>query len=269
MHSEEHSRKLSEASKGRVSPNKGKRMGEDFCNNVSRAIKALYDSDRGEKIKEKIKAARANQVITEEMKKKMSESHKGRIVSEETREKLRVVNTGKIVSEDTKRKIREARAEQVFTPEQEEKRREGVRRFWDSEEGLKLRKVNSERSKGRPSNSKGKHWYNNGEKNVLAFECPDGFVAGKLSDYHPSEETKRKQGSWIKSLTPEELAAYKAKLSESHKGAVFTAERCRKISEAKKGKPGRKQSEEVRRKISETLKGRTRTWGVRDDKQES
>ena len=58
--------------------------------------------------------------------------------------------------------------------------------------------------------------------------------------------------------SPEELAAYKAKLSESHKGIVFTEERCRHISEAKKGKPGRKQSEETREKISETLKGRNK-----------
>jgi len=160
--------------------------------------------------------------------------------------------------EITRQKIREARAEQVFTPEQEEKRREGVRRFWDSEEGLKLRKINSERAKGRPSNSKGKHWYHRGTENVLAFECPPGFEPGKYTTYKPSEETKRKHSSWIKSLTPEELAAYKVKLSESHKGIVFTEERCRHISEAKKGKPGRKQSEETREKISETLKGRNK-----------
>lgn len=26
----------------------------------------------------------------------------------------------------------------------------------------------------------GAHWYNNGVKSVLAFKCPDGYVAGKL-----------------------------------------------------------------------------------------
>ena len=26
----------------------------------------------------------------------------------------------------------------------------------------------------------GRHWYNNGTTNVAAFECPDGFVPGKL-----------------------------------------------------------------------------------------
>ena len=28
---------------------------------------------------------------------------------------------------------------------------------------------------------KGKHWYNNGKMNKLCYECPDGFVPGRLS----------------------------------------------------------------------------------------
>jgi hypothetical protein len=27
----------------------------------------------------------------------------------------------------------------------------------------------------------GKHWFNDGENSVLAFECPDGFVQGRLN----------------------------------------------------------------------------------------
>ena len=27
---------------------------------------------------------------------------------------------------------------------------------------------------------KGRHWYNNGKINVMQYECPDGFVLGKL-----------------------------------------------------------------------------------------
>ena len=26
----------------------------------------------------------------------------------------------------------------------------------------------------------GKHWYNDGTKNRFAFDCPEGFVAGRL-----------------------------------------------------------------------------------------
>ena len=28
------------------------------------------------------------------------------------------------------------------------------------------------------------HWYNNGEINTLAKECPEGFVKGRLSVHH-------------------------------------------------------------------------------------
>jgi hypothetical protein len=37
----------------------------------------------------------------------------------------------------------------------------------------------------------GRHWYNNGVKNTIAFECPPGFVFGRLS---PSEKTRLKIG---------------------------------------------------------------------------
>ena len=37
----------------------------------------------------------------------------------------------------------------------------------------------SEASKGN-TNTKGKHWYNNGKINIMAKECPDGFTPGHL-----------------------------------------------------------------------------------------
>lgn len=37
----------------------------------------------------------------------------------------------------------------------------------------------SEASKGN-TNTKGKHWYNNGKINIIAKECPDGFTPGHL-----------------------------------------------------------------------------------------
>lgn len=70
-------------------------------------------------------------------------------------------------------------------------------------------------------NKTGKHWYNNGIIQVQAFECPEGFVLGRLPI---SEETKKK------------------------------------ISDSLVGKPspnkGVPKSEETRRKISETRKER-------------
>jgi len=34
--------------------------------------------------------------------------------------------------------------------------------------------------KGEKNHNSGKHWYNDGVKNVYDFECPDGFVSGRL-----------------------------------------------------------------------------------------
>lgn len=34
--------------------------------------------------------------------------------------------------------------------------------------------------KGRPSLSKGTHWYNNGKINVRAKDCPEGFIRGRI-----------------------------------------------------------------------------------------
>ena len=86
-----------------------------------------------------------------ETRRKISESHKGKILSEETKRKLSEANKGntyhkgKILSEETKRKLSEAH-------------------------------------KGQPptKGSKGMHWYNNGKVNKFAYECPEGYIKGRL-----------------------------------------------------------------------------------------
>ena len=45
-----------------------------------------------------------------------------------------------------------------------------------------LGKHHSEESKRKISEArKGKHWFNNGKKEIMEFECPEGFVPGRLS----------------------------------------------------------------------------------------
>jgi hypothetical protein len=92
----------------------------------------------------------------------------------------------------------------------------------------------SEQSRNRKM-PKGLHWYNNGKTSVRAVECPEGFVLGRIGNFACSEEAKRKKSEayWSKSL--EEKAAWKAKLSEVHKGAVFTQERRERIKASKQG----------------------------------
>lgn len=38
--------------------------------------------------------------------------------------------------------------------------------------------------KGKTGCNKGRHWYNNGVINIMAFECPDGFVKGHIVSNH-------------------------------------------------------------------------------------
>ena len=50
-------------------------------------------------------------------------------------------------------------------------------------------KHHSEESKKRMSEAnKGRHWYNNGKENRFCFECPDGFVTGRLLIYKETEK---------------------------------------------------------------------------------
>lgn len=76
---------------------------------------------------------------------------------------------GKILSEETKRKLSEANKGKVSP-------RKGV--TLSEETRIKM----SESHKGNPptKGSKGMHWYNNGIVNNLAYECPNGFVKGRL-----------------------------------------------------------------------------------------
>lgn len=88
---------------------------------------------------------------------------KGRYVSEETRRKLSKANKGKHHTEESKRKISEKQKGKLIS-------KETLRKLSESHKGQ------TAWNKG----LKGKHWYNNGEVSVQCFECPDGFVKGRI-----------------------------------------------------------------------------------------
>lgn len=77
--------------------------------------------------------------------------------------------------------------------------------FINSEATKEKKRKNLEKYR---DNTKGKHRYNNGEIEILAFECPEGFVRGRLKP------------AWNKNLskeTDERVANYGLKHAEKNK----------------------------------------------------
>jgi len=125
---------------------------------------------------------------TEENKKHLSEIGKtltgernpfyGRRHSEETKEKLRQAHIGKKASEETKAKLREKRKGKKpalgkhLSPETRAKVGEGCRRAYAN--------MTPEERRAKLGVCKGRFWFNDGEREVKAYTCPDGFTRGRL-----------------------------------------------------------------------------------------
>lgn len=126
--------------KGESNPMYGKHFSEESKNKISKAKKG--------------KCTRENNPMygkhhSEESKKKMSEAAKGR----------QGPNKGKKFSEEHKKKIGASK--------------KGNKNMLGKHHTKEARNKMSEAKKG-------KHWYNNGKMNKLCYECPDGFVTGRL-----------------------------------------------------------------------------------------
>lgn len=80
----------------------------------------------------------------------------------------------------------------------------------------------------------GRRWYNNGIISVMRYECPEGFIEGRIK---PSEETRKKMSKANKGKNKGKTLSEEIRrhLSEVHKGMKHSEENKRKMSEAKKG----------------------------------
>ena len=126
-------------------------------------------------------------------------------------------------------------------------------------------------------NKKGRKWYNNGKIEGCYENCPEGFIPGRLA---VSEETRLKHSinNGMKNISKEEMIKRNNKISETkqNKSEEEKIIYSKHLSEAKKGKKrttpvwnkgkkgvqvawnkGLKQSEENKKKISETRKNKS------------
>ena len=131
------------------------RIGVDIPREKLKALGMYYNRPAEELIflttSEHAKLHSEGRSPTDETRRKMSEALKG--------EKHPFY--GKHHSEETRKKMREAQKGRQFSEE--------------------TRKKMSEAHK----DHKGKHWYNNGKENKFCFECPDGFIPGRIKRKGP------------------------------------------------------------------------------------
>ena len=82
---EERKRKISEANKGQISNNRGKKFSDETRKKMSESMKGIPKSEEHRK---KLAKLRKGTIHSDETRKKMSEAHKGKHFSDETRKKL-------------------------------------------------------------------------------------------------------------------------------------------------------------------------------------
>ena len=159
----------------------GKRRDVDIPREELKALGMYYNRPASELIFLTISehnAFKKGKPQSEAHRRKISEALKEHPVSEETRRKQREakkgeknpnygklgINKGKKLSEETRRKMAEAH---------KGKRAGKDNPFYGKKHSQETRKKLSEANKG-------KHWYNNGKENKYCFECPPGFIPGRL-----------------------------------------------------------------------------------------
>ena len=113
----------------------------------------MYGKYHSTEAKKKNSEAHKGKKHSEESKKKMSESHKGKPKTEEWKNKIGEAHKGKKRSEETRNRISEAKKGHLVSEEQKNKQSKAI---------------------------KGRSWYTNGKVCVMSFECPDGFVPGRI-----------------------------------------------------------------------------------------
>ena len=83
---------------------------------------------------------------------------------------------GQQKSEETKKKMSEAKKGKKHSEEARKKMSEAAK----GNKNMLGKRLSEETKKKMGEAKKGRRWFNNGKINKICYECPDGFVPGKL-----------------------------------------------------------------------------------------
>ena len=142
----------------------GKRRGEDISHKELKALGLYYNRPANELI---FLTTREHYIY-----------RKGRHRPAETRRKMAESRKGKYTGEKNpmygKHHTDEARRKMAGMKKGEKNPMYGKHHSAGTKEKM------SKKLSGENSPAYGKHWYNNGKENKFCYECPDGFVPGRL-----------------------------------------------------------------------------------------
>lgn len=118
-----------------------------------------------------------------EFSKNMSEVRKGKQHSENTKMRIAKTLQGHIVSEQSRNKNRQSHLGKKYPNRKhvsDEVRQQLALRMKGRCLSQKTKDKISETLKGHRGYTTGKKWFNDGLQSIMAFECPEGFNAGRL-----------------------------------------------------------------------------------------
>ena len=143
------------------------RHSEEFKGKMSERLKNMW---KKQKYKEKMIKMSKENWENEDYRKRITECSKESWSNKEIREK-RIDAIHKSITEERCKKISDKLKEKWKDETYSQKYKNTMKNIRDSEEyRKKLSKA-----------AKGKHWWNNGINEILCYNCPDGFVAGRLN----------------------------------------------------------------------------------------
>jgi hypothetical protein len=147
--------------------NRAKQTSKKFCFRAGTIHKGRKHS---EETRRKIGAWSRGRKRSEETRRRISEGQLGKKVSSETKAKLSKALRGRVLDDEWKRKLSRS---QKGKPKSTE---------WRQKIGLaqKGRKCSEEELQRLRTMNSGRKWFNNGHRSTLAYECPPGFVPGRL-----------------------------------------------------------------------------------------